>query len=56
MICQCGRLNFLVPTSSDSELSSDKTFSPTLNTQKQPLSGGRSKKKAVKNCDKYRNI
>ena len=27
MICQCGRLNFLVPTSSDSELSSDKTFS-----------------------------
>ena len=39
MICQCGPLNFLALTSSDSEVCCDKTFScndfsPTLNTQK----------------------
>ena len=35
MICQCGPLNFLAGSSSDSEVCCDKTFSSTL-TFRQP--------------------
>ena len=59
MICQCGPLNFLAATSSDSEVCCDKTFScndfsPTLNTQKASVQ--EVKEESFECFSQYRNI